>query len=299
MTEALQVIRLKLSPDTEQASYLDHYSKICSWSYNQLLDFASDYYKQYQQTNDKHLERILFTEEGLTELLPKLLVLQPGIANINPVLLHTSAHALTSHILELEPKEQWPQAHNANVDWFSLGYREPDSGYRVGPHTLDLYFGKDEHQQPIMLQVPIANPEKLKNKRVRQLTLFKSKEIYYAEFLVFPELGKPKPFEDLKNNQEKFLHLQYDLLVDEAYGHRQFGEVTHPNKPEVDLAKQQGLSGGPAAHPLLKDSAYFNGIDNSVNPLPDQNPDGLEAYNELKYSHVHTPQPTFSPKPQR
>jgi len=297
MSQHTTSIKLRLDPDAQTHTLLNNQSRLCSLLHNQLLEKL-----QKLKAADKH---IAATQKGLLELLPPIIKKNPLINTLYPGVIKNTALLLTNHIRHYSAL---PKPHNRKRSWFPLIYDKSSKGFQFVGNNLHLTVSSEKQQ---ILSIPVSNANRLhhlQDKKIVALHIIKKADVFYAEVLVAAELPKAKPSE---RNLAVVLdnpHTLYDTLLEEAIGHREFGTVVDPNppQPEEKLSQRGSLDldashGGPHPHPELMNSPYFNGIDKDMSPLPDQNPEGIQAHNEnqLRLAMEHGQKQRFNPKPSR
>ena len=183
------VIKVEITTDEKTSLIVDGQSKICNWLYNHLLETANSLKKQFWETKDLTLAKILYSERGLRNLLPDLKKEYVFLKSVHSSLLKNSALRLSSAIRKhkQEKKRGWPKFRSWKKSWFSLLYDEPDKGWKVINDTLVLSLvgvGK--------LSFHIKDHEILCGKILRNLRIVKQNGSYYAIFTVEKKVAEKK-----------------------------------------------------------------------------------------------------------
>lgn len=188
---------------------------------------------------------------------------------------------------------------NPQTSWFPISYGEDASAYQLERDNLRLAVFQTENQQLLFINLPLIDklPQQGAQK-TRDVTISREQQQFYVSIHfepLTPEIIREdtsKLSDQLRENEQA----QYELLTDISYGHQQFGEVQFPNQKGP-----HSIGTKPPPHPLLANEAYFSGIDDNVNPLPDMNTESQEQYAELKHELAPATQPTAratsTPKP--
>lgn len=192
MKDAVTVLKLRVELVDQTANVLDGQSRICNWLYNQLLDKANDFRKQYGEHQDPSVGKVLYSKLGLRNLVPVIKKEHPFLKVVHSSPLKNVALRLTSSIQahqksrkgKRQGKTGWPRFRSWKTRWFSLFYDEPSKGFRIenGKLMLSLGMGEDSKQRSVTLILPEANL--LKEKHIRNLRIVKQSGIYYAVFTV-------------------------------------------------------------------------------------------------------------------
>ncbi len=196
-------IKIPLRVSEHDVAVLDSQSRIANWLYNHLLEQANVLRKQYRETQDKEVGKILYTERGLRNLIPSLKGQHPFLKTVYSSVLKNAALRLSKAIRDYQDGQHgrranivnWPRFRAWKRNWFSLQYDEPSKGYRLTGRTLTLVLGQDEagNQLKIELELAEALPDWVKHKDIRQCRIVKEGQIYSVVFSVERKLPGDKP----------------------------------------------------------------------------------------------------------
>jgi putative transposase len=188
------VVKIAFELTEEQAAILDSQSKIANWLYNHLLEHANALRKQYRETQDKEVGKILYTERGLRNLVPALKVQHPFLKVVYSSVLKNAALRLSKAIRDYQDGKHgrranvvsWPTFRAWKRKWFSLQYDEAWKGYTLHGRTLTLVLGQDAtgKQLSIVLELSEALPHWVKHEHIRQCRIVKEGHRYSAVFSV-------------------------------------------------------------------------------------------------------------------
>lgn len=201
MAEAAVKIRLKVDAETERK--LDGQSRLCNALYNRLLEQANQLRRQYIDTQDPDIGKMLYTERGLRNLVPGMKDDIPALKTVHSSPLKNAALRLSGSIRNRQDAQHgrrkgdvvgWPRFRPWKQRWFSLFYDEPNKGFRLDGETLTLRFGKNEHQKRLWVTVRAPGIRRaLKHKAVRNLRIVKQQGVFYAVFGVRRAVPDTKP----------------------------------------------------------------------------------------------------------
>jgi len=146
-------VKIALDVNEEQKAILDGQSKIANWLYNQLLERANVLRKQYRQTQDKAVGRLLYTERALRNLIPDLKRQHPFLKAVYSSVLKNAALRLSKAIRDYQDGKHgrranqvnWPKFRAWKRAWFSLHYDEPWKGYASLDERSPLFWDR-KHQ---------------------------------------------------------------------------------------------------------------------------------------------------------
>jgi putative transposase len=196
-------VKIALHVNEEQKAILDGQSKIANWLYNQLLERANDLRKQYRQTQDKAVGRLLYTERGLRNLIPDLKRQHPFLKAVYSSVLKNTALRLSKAIRDYQDGKHgrranqvnWPKFRAWKRAWFSLQYEEPWKGYALSGRTLTLVLGQDAAGKQLSMKLTLAEglPHWVSHEHVRQCRIVKEGHLYFAVFSVERLLPTGKP----------------------------------------------------------------------------------------------------------
>lgn len=161
-------VKIKLIVDEPTAAYLDGQSRICNWAYNHLLDPANGLRTEYVAAQNPELVPLLYTENGLRDLLPTLKDSAPFLKAVPSSPLKNAVRRLSRCIQTYQKNKQkekkkqravgWPSFRSWAKNWFSLEYDEPKKGWKLEGQQLQLSFGKNEKGKQLHVAVQLADP---------------------------------------------------------------------------------------------------------------------------------------------
>jgi putative transposase len=147
--------------------------------------------KQYRETQDKEVGRILYSERGLRNLIPDLKRQHPFLKAVYSSVLKNAALRLSKAIRDYQDGKHgrrakqvnWPKFRAWKRAWFSLQYDEPWKGYALSGRTLTLVLGQDAAGKQLSVKLPLAEglPHWVNREHVRQCRIVS--EIYNPYFL--------------------------------------------------------------------------------------------------------------------
>jgi putative transposase len=167
MSKENLVLRLKVEVDAAGAGELDGQSRICNWLYNHLLERGQQL-KQEFISGDSEASKILYTERGLRNQLPKIKEENPFLKVVHSSPLKNTALRL-SEAIQVHQKSKkgkrrgkkmgWPKFRSWKRKWFSLFYDEPNKGFKIEGDTLilSLGMGEDRKRRSLTLRLPEAH----------------------------------------------------------------------------------------------------------------------------------------------
>jgi putative transposase len=201
MSKENLVLKLKVEVDAEGAGELDGQSRICNWLYNHLLERGQQLKQEFISGNSE-ASKILYTERGLRNQLPKIKEENPFLKVVHSSPLKNTALRL-SEAIQVHQKSKkgkrrgkkmgWPKFRSWKRKWFSLFYDEPNKGFKIEGDTLiiSLGMGEDRKRRSLTLRLPEAHL--LKNSLPRNLRINYELGDYYAIFTIQKELPVQKP----------------------------------------------------------------------------------------------------------
>src|SRR5258708_26050632 len=157
-------IKIPLRVSEHDVAVLDSQSRIANWLYNHLLEQANVLRKQYRETQDKEVGKILYTDRGLRNLIPSLKGQHPFLKTVYSSVLKNAALRLSKAIRDYQDGQHgrranivnWPRFRAWKRNWFSLQYDEPSKGYRLTGRTLTLVLGQDEAGNQLKIELEQA-----------------------------------------------------------------------------------------------------------------------------------------------
>jgi putative transposase len=200
--EAIKVIKIQLEAPKEAFRSLDGQSKICNWLYNRLLEKGNALRKEFIQTKNSELAKILYTARGLRNLLPSLKKEHPFLKSVHSSPLKNTALRLSQAIQARQQSKKgkrrgkeigWPRFRSWQASWFSLLFDEPSKGFKVLGDTLQLSLGMGDGRKRQSLSFTLKEAHLLKDQQIRHLRIVKQAGIYYAVFTVQVLLVEKKP----------------------------------------------------------------------------------------------------------
>ena len=202
-------IKLRLYLTKEQSNILDGHSRICNWLYNNLLEKANNFKKEFKEkiTNlelkketDK-ISKILYSKYGLRNLVPEIKKEHKFLNVVYSSCLKNTALRLTQTIKDYQSSKKgkrkgeitgWPKFRKWSLKWFSLYYEEPFVGYKINHNILKLSLGMGLNKKRKSLNLKIEKYN-FKDKKVKTLRIMKQHNQYYAVFTIEKELPETKP----------------------------------------------------------------------------------------------------------
>jgi putative transposase len=230
--ETLAVLKLALEPDIASTETLDGQSRICNWAYNHLLDEAHAMRKQYIETQQPELAKIVYTERGLRNLLPALKDQKPFLKTVHSSVLKNTALRLSASIQAHQKSKKgkrkgkpvgWPKHRSWKAAWFSLYYDEPDKGFKVIEDQLVLSLGTGQDRKRRSISIPLKDSHLLKGKDIRNLRIVKQLGQFFAIFTICKSLPIPKPIERV-------------IALDPNHKNLSYGVDTQGNAIEIETA---------------------------------------------------------------
>ena len=218
--EMMVVIKLLLEPDTAVSSTLDGQSRICNWTYNTLLSHAQELRQGFIETQNVEIAKIVYSERGLRNLLPKLKEEHPFMKVVHSSVLKNAALRLSDAIQTHQksktgkrkgPLVRWPKYRSWKKSWFSLFYDEPNKGFKIENDQLILSLGMGQERKQRSVSVRIKQAELLKNKEIRNLRIVKQLGLFYAVFTVRKSLPETKPISRIAALDPNHKNLSYGV----------------------------------------------------------------------------------------
>lgn len=230
MADAIVSLKLTLAPDAASAKILDGQSKICNWLYNNLLEQANNLRQDFIQTQNPESAKILYTNRGLRNLVPKVKEENPFLKVVHSSPLKNAALRLSSVIQAYQKsrkgkragkKTGWPKFRSWKANWFSLLFDEPKKGFKLMGNNLQLSLGigLDKKERSVLLPVKDAN--KLNNKKIHTLRITKESNQFFVVFTVSKTLPKEKPIEKV-------------IAIDPNHKNLGYGVDTKQNAIEIE-----------------------------------------------------------------
>lgn len=182
----------------EDAGVLDGQSKICNWLYNHLLEKAIQLKQDFKGGNQE-AAKMLYTERGLRNLLPKIKEENPFLKVVHSSPLKNAALRLSTSIRTFQKSKRkkkktgWPKFRSWKRKWFSLFYDEPDKGFSIEGTSLILSLGMGEDRKRRSLTLLLPDAKLLEGKTIRNLRITYELGKYYAIFTLQKELPAQKP----------------------------------------------------------------------------------------------------------
>jgi len=198
--EMMTALKMLLDVDLSTANTLDGQSRICNWLYNALLIEAKDLREKFIATKEMELARIVYTERGLRNLLPKIKENKPFLKVVHSSPLKNTALRLSSAIQTHQKSKKgkrkgkvvnWPKFRSWKKAWFSLLYDEPNKGFKIEGDQLILSLGMGQDCKRRSVSVTIKEAHLLKEKEIRNLRIIKDDNQFFAIFTlktIKPEL---------------------------------------------------------------------------------------------------------------
>jgi len=188
-------IKLELKAEEKAFLSLDGQSRICNWLYNHLLDTANALKKQFIETQDLNLAKIIYSKRGLRNLLPSLKQESNFLKSVHSSPLKNAALRVSLAIQEHQKGKKgkrkkesgWPRFRSWKQSWFSLFYDEPNKGWIVEGDLLTLSLG-----MRCYLKFHLKEHLILKDKKIRNMRIVKQNSHYYAVFAIEKKLPEKK-----------------------------------------------------------------------------------------------------------
>ncbi len=219
MKQAKCVVKIAMKVDPSIAACLDDQSRKANKLYNMLIEKAWEALTSYQETGDKEQAKILFDPYGLRNLVPKIKEEHPYLKSVYSSPLKNAGLRATRAFknffdskrgIRKGPKIGKPRYNSWKMNWFSLLYDEPHSGFKVNGSVLRLSLGTGSDGKRHALEIPLVGVKALKGKTIRNLRIVKEHDRYYAVFTVFRPVPERKPIRRviyLDPNHSNFLAL--------------------------------------------------------------------------------------------
>ncbi|MCX6990547.1 MAG: transposase [Chlamydiae bacterium] len=201
MSKETNGLKLLIEPQQEEQKILDGQSRICNWLYNDLLDKAQTYKKEFKEGN-KESGRTLYTKRGFRNLLPQMKEHHPFLKEVHSSPLKNAALRCSDAIRTHQKSKKglrkgklvgWPKFRGWKRKWFSLFYDEPTKGFSIEGQTLKLSLGMGEDRKQRSIEIPLPEAAVLKDKKIRNLRIIFELGKYFAVFTIEKEMQKLKP----------------------------------------------------------------------------------------------------------
>lgn len=149
--------------DLDAQSKLDGQAKICNWMYNHLLHKANDLKDEFIKNQSPEIAKVLYTERGLRNLIPKIKIDNPFLNTVHSSPLKNAALRLSSSIQDYQKSRKkkrkgketgWPKFRSCR-NWFSLLYDEPKKGFKINQNNLKLSLGADKEKKRLYVNVTL------------------------------------------------------------------------------------------------------------------------------------------------
>ena len=219
MSKENLVLRLNLEVSPQDASELDGQSRICNWLYNHLLEKGQQLKQEFISGNQE-ASKILYTERGLRNQLPKIKEENPFLKVVHSSPLKNTALRL-SEAIQVHQKSKkgkrrgkkmgWPKFRSWKKSWFSLFYDEPSKGFKIEGDTLILSLGMGQDRKRRSLKLKIPEAHLLKNTTPRNLRINSELGNYYAIFTIQKELPCKKPISKILALDPNHKNLAYGV----------------------------------------------------------------------------------------
>ena len=220
--ECTSVVKIECSATEEAEETLDGQSRICNWLYNQLLDKANQLKQVYKETQDPELAKIIYTERGLRNLIPRHKQEHPFLKVVHSSPLKNAALRTSGAIQAYQKSRKgkrkgtsgWPRFRSWRRNWFSLLYDEPNKGFRIDGNTLYLSLGMGAERTKRRVTLTLASTTALENKEIRNLRIVKQLGQFFAVFTVKTFVPDQKPIHSAIALDPNHKNLGYGVSTD-------------------------------------------------------------------------------------
>jgi len=289
MARKIIITKLKLETNPETVGILENLSRKCQWLHHYLTE-------EMEQATEQALtarRTELISLEGASALLTHIREQNKNFENVPPILPINTARYFAQYTLPAPPGKKkemlwspWPVKTDWDTDWFPLFYGAPNLAYQIRKGTLHLAVVMGSDARYLTVRIPIQGAHRLKKRKISDMRIVKRDNVFYIEVLSVPSLPKLIIDEAAEAVVELDPQQQYECMVEQGYGHMQFGEVEHPFAPKKD---SPGQGARIPAHPLLKDAVQFSGVDPDVN-VPSEN-----ERQDVREEYVHSYEQQLAP----
>ena len=110
-------VKLPLFVEPSVALSLDGQSRILNWAYNHLLEIANTKKEEWKKSQDPELGKLIYTKNGLRDLLPSLKEEKPFLQAVHSVPLKNAALRLSQSIQAFQDDRKKPKKDQIGRGW--------------------------------------------------------------------------------------------------------------------------------------------------------------------------------------